>query len=236
MPKPKHTLHTVWRWFSPAADNTIRNTETANGPPNYPHFEYVIDNTGIPNTHTEDEVCNHYKYCDMRLLAMLQYYVGRTRIIRPGPRLLIIFSLAASDALVEDAGYSPPTPLLWSARGALNSKKRAYNPCKSSASQLAWNGTNSVETHLANVKNQKSPAGLPSAPWAAVASVAPTTIRAVVITSAAFLPILSHMTPTTICPRIAPEKKSKEWPYECLRKYLASYRQAESLIPWWRRL
>lgn len=32
-PIPKHTLQTVERWFSPAADNTMRNMETARGPP-----------------------------------------------------------------------------------------------------------------------------------------------------------------------------------------------------------
>ena len=57
---------------------------------------------------------------------------------------------------------------------------------------------------LAMVKNQNNPAALPPAPCAAVASVAPRTMRAVVITSAAFLPILSHISPTTTCPMIAP--------------------------------
>ena len=57
---------------------------------------------------------------------------------------------------------------------------------------------------LATVKNQNNPTALPPAPCAAVASVAPRTMRAVVITSAAFLPILSHISPTITCPMTAP--------------------------------
>ena len=58
--------------------------------------------------------------------------------------------------------------------------------------------------YLAKVRNQNNPAALPWAPWAAVARVAPTTMRPVVRTSAAFLPILSQTRPTTIWPMIAP--------------------------------
>ena len=34
MPMPNETRQTVLRWFSPAAERTMRNMRTARGPPN----------------------------------------------------------------------------------------------------------------------------------------------------------------------------------------------------------
>lgn len=57
---------------------------------------------------------------------------------------------------------------------------------------------------LATVKNQNRPCTLPCAPWAAVPSVAPMTMRSVVATSAALRPTLSQRSPTETWPRTAP--------------------------------
>jgi hypothetical protein len=71
---PKHTRQMVDRWFGPAADKTMRKTETAKGPPK-----------------------------------------DRGRLVtrmKMGPRRLRVRSLAASEAEVLAARYSPPVYLL----------------------------------------------------------------------------------------------------------------------------
>lgn len=67
---PKQTRQMVERWFGPAADKTMRKTQTANGPPK---------ESG-------------------RLVTRMKM----------GPRRLRVCSLAASEAEVLAAGYSPP--------------------------------------------------------------------------------------------------------------------------------
>ena len=66
------TRHNVDRWFVVVAARTIRNTQTAKGPPK--------DNGR---------------------------FVTRMKM---GPRFFSVYSLAASDAEVDEAGYSPPVP------------------------------------------------------------------------------------------------------------------------------
>ena len=102
--------------FDLAAENTIRNTDTANGPPN---------ESGR--------------------------FVTKMNI---GPRCFRVCSLAASDADVEDAGYSPPVP--------------------------------KPVTPRAIVSIQNMPSMV--LPEEAVARIPPTTIIAVVVTIAIFLP------------------------------------------------
>lgn len=68
----------------------------------------VVTDYGLDReTYTEDKVCNHDEDCCGAV--SFGYRPHKTTLI-PGPRFDIIFSLAASLALVEDAGYSPPTP------------------------------------------------------------------------------------------------------------------------------
>ena len=67
-----HTLQMVLYRVVPAAEATIKNTITANGPP-----------------------------------KLSGRFVTRTNT---GPRFASARSFAASDALVDEAGYSPPTP------------------------------------------------------------------------------------------------------------------------------
>lgn len=67
----------------------------------------VTDHGFDRETYTEDKVCNHDEDCCGAV--SFGYRPHKTTLV-PGPRFDIIFSLAASLALVEDAGYSPPTP------------------------------------------------------------------------------------------------------------------------------
>ena len=211
MPIPKHTLHTVLRWFSPAAERTIRKTATASGPPNL----HSLMNSS--NGRMKERRTLKTKFVTMMNTTNRRKSLrGRFECsnYKPGPRCLTIFSLAASAALVDEAGYSPPTPY-----GSPLSSEMFWFFLQILYSQCLWfrwsrqHQQLTVDQRLlnkyrANVKNQNSPCTLPPAPWAAVPKVAPRTINSVVITSAAFLPILSQITPTTICPRIAPWEKS----------------------------
>lgn len=62
IPIPKHTLQTVSRWSSPAADMTIRNTETARGPPNYHLVSWWQQLWNICNTYAQHKISDHYEY------------------------------------------------------------------------------------------------------------------------------------------------------------------------------
>jgi hypothetical protein len=106
MPTPKQTRQTVSRWFSPAADNTIRNTDTARGPPNL--FNLIRCQSKKQKYIRTDRT----KFVTIMKTAMSARsdILGEMGKDKPGPRFRRNFSFAASLALVEEAGYSPPTP------------------------------------------------------------------------------------------------------------------------------
>jgi len=58
-------------------------------------------------TYTQDEIGDHDKNW---IMFLTKKETGSRRKKIPAPRFLTFFSLADSDALVDEAGYSPPTP------------------------------------------------------------------------------------------------------------------------------
>lgn len=86
----KQTRQTVDRWFSPAADRTMRKTETANGPPS--------DRGRLVTGKVVSQA------------AERNSAIGLLPRMKMGPRCFRRCSFAASLADVELAGYSPPVP------------------------------------------------------------------------------------------------------------------------------
>ena len=143
MPIPKQILQTVCRWFSPAADRTMRNISTTRGPPTYSHER--IDRLHCHNvrpTHIGKSVTM------MNTGAALMAEDCTLPTTSPAPRSWMPTSFAPSLALVEDAGYSPPAPCGRCGQRSICIKLIRTEP------------TIPVRP-LANVMNQKSPWTLP---------------------------------------------------------------------------
>lgn len=90
---PKQVRHTVDKWLDPAAERTIKKMDTDNGPPNCK---------------------NSVRTCVQIRWGYIGWFItdnGKlVTNMNIGPRCLSLCSFAASEALVELAGYSPPVP------------------------------------------------------------------------------------------------------------------------------
>ena len=72
----------------------------------------------------------------MNTWRQVGYSTGILQNNLPGPRFFKSFSLAASDALVDEAGYSPPTP--WRNEVSFLGSNDTYNTSDSSTKVEAY--------------------------------------------------------------------------------------------------